>query len=881
MTGDWVVYLVRTIVMAGPGELRAAAEVPIASLTTPLAPAFDAPGWRLEIRRPTGQILATLPHDELRIGRLAEGTASTADDDPDANGVIAGHGLDRPFSTQRTTLYKDAKLELSADPVQALQGWVRDRNRIVIAVSIAVLLVISLAVTLIVTLQRREELEAERRLSQQILEEAIEAMSDGFVMWDADDRLVTCNRRYLELYDKSAPFLTRGAKFEDVIRKGVEAGQYPQAGGDTDKFVADVTAWHRAGEGSFERLLPDGRWLLVTERRTANGGGVGIRTDITALKTVSSELAAANERVRQTMSELQQQNQALTDRDIALRTQNVLFDAALNNMSHGLLMADADGRVIVCNRRFLDLFGLAAETSPQGQELESVLARAENTGSMDASVIGEIRSRQRTLAASRLAGTFVAKAENGHALAITQRPMRDGGFVAIYEDVTEQQRAENRIRFLAHHDPLTRLPNRALFRSSVDGLLQSLTPPDERLALLYLDLDKFKDVNDTLGHPVGDALLEQVGQRLRRCLRESDIVARLGGDEFAIAFLGDDAELAAAHLADRIIRDLGAHYEIGDHVVTIGVSVGVALSDNGPCDADTLMKNADMALYEAKGQGRGTWRQFATAMRDTLHARLELETEMKSAVRNGQFAIAYQPLVSLATGRVSGYEALLRWNHPARGLVSPAEFIPIAEESNRIVDIGAWCIDRALHDMRAAPPDVKLAVNLSPVQLRSDAIVAVVADALQRSGCNPNRLELEITESALIEDSEQIVARLYELHRMGVRIVLDDFGTGFSSLNYLRRFPFQKIKIDKVFVREAIGREDCSAIIASVVGLAEKLGMTTTAEGIETEEQLALVGSLGCTEGQGFLFGRPQPIADALNIGARGQILPRKLARAC
>ncbi len=864
-TGEWAIYVARAIKVPGLEPLMAVAEVPVAALMMPLADIATVPGSKVFVERKNGHIIGSMPNDERLIGqKRPDALVAASEGAANAQGVGLSQSGEM-FEAKRQTLYSDVAVVMQVARSVALAGWAKDRDRLILAVTLVGALVIAVSSVLLTSLIRKARLEEAQQQALAKLQEAVESMSDGFVMWDEEDRLVTCNGIYRGLYAESAQFIKPGVTFEELIRRGVERGQYPQAGSDIDGFVSRIVAWHRAGEGSFERLLPDGRWVLVTERRTQSGGTVGMRTDITQLKTALEELADANARVRETMQTLQDQNDVLRDRDLSLRAQYVLFDAALNNMSHGLLMVDSWQRVIVCNSRFRDIFGIEPGKDLHGEGLHEVFSRkADEPQQKD--LVQEIRDQHRKLAASRSGGTFVVYMADGCAIAITQRPMLDGGFVAIYEDVTEQKKAESRIRFLAHHDSLTNLPNRVMFRADLERKLADLQPGC-RLAVLYLDLDRFKDVNDTLGHQIGDALLEAVGRRLGACLRESDLVARLGGDEFAVALQGtaSEVEACAFPLAQRIIEKLGQPYDLCGQNVTVGVSVGVALVQSGDVDVDTLLKRADMALYAAKGEGRGTYRAFAPQMEARLHSRLQIENDLKSALVNDEFRIVYQPLIALASDEIIGFEALLRWECAERGLVSPAEFIPLAEEMNLIGGIGAWCLERACHDMAVWQGEAKIAVNLSPVQLRSDDIVDVVKSALGRSGLSPSRLELEITESALLEDSEQITARLHRLHALGVRIVLDDFGTGFSSLNYLRSFPFDKIKIDKVFVMEATTRGDCEAIVQSVVQLADRLGMITTAEGIETPEQLALVKRLGCTEGQGYLLGRPQSILSALS----------------
>jgi diguanylate cyclase (GGDEF)-like protein len=682
-------------------------------------------------------------------------------------------------------------------------------------------------------------------------------------MWDSADRLITCNQVYRDLYQVSSPLISRGAKFEDIIRGGVLLGQYPQAGTDVEEFVRRTVQWHRSNRGSVERLLPDGRWLLITERHTTWGGIVGIRTDITALKHASAELTAAHERVRQAMVEAQEHNMALIGRDHALHAQNVLFTAALDNMQHGLLMTDAAQRVIVCNARFLDLFGLSKAAAAPGTATAAVFHSIQLAGSLDGEFATQIEHDQTTLATTSRAGNFVTVDRQGRALRIAQRPMPDGGWIATYEDVTEQQQAEDRIRFMAHHDALTKLPNRVLLRSRLEEALHDRRSRGEELALLYLDLDRFKDVNDSLGHPVGDALLVAAAQRLRLCVRESDIVARLGGDEFAVLYRSPNLPGAALQLGERIIEALSATYDVAERTAVVGASVGVAIAAGPEQDVDSLLRKADLALYQAKAEGRGRCCLFEATMDVQFRARLALEADLRRAVAEQEFEVWYQPIWDLGQNRLCGFEALLRWDTGARGFVSPSTFVPVAEEMGLISDIGTWVLNQACTDAKTLPDHIRVAVNLSPLQLRDDGIVDIVAAALQRSGLAPDRLELEITESALLRDNASTGKLLAQLHGLGLRIALDDFGTGFSSLSHLRSFPFDKIKIDQSFVRDMAIRQDCAAIVESVAGLASKLGMITTAEGVETMAELALVREAGCTQAQGYIFGIPKPLRHA------------------
>ena len=422
-----------------------------------------------------------------------------------------------------------------------------------------------------------------------------------------------------------------------------------------------------------------------------------------------------------------------------------------------------------------------------------------------------------------------------------------------------------RVNFLAHHDPLTTLPNRVTFQDRI-GHAVAHAARGRLSAILCLDLDHFKAVNDTLGHAIGDALLQMVAERLMRCVRETDLVARLGGDEFAIIQADIASSADAGCLAQRVVESVSAPYAINGQHVCIGVSVGIAVLSGATENTAAAMKNADLALYQAKASGRGTFCYFDPSMNESLQARRALELDLRLALSLDQFVLFYQPLVGIASGQVSGFEALLRWRHPTRGLVSPLEFIPICEETGMIHKIGAWVIDQACRDAMRWPGHLNVAVNLSAVQFKNADLVAIVSSALAASGLAAQRLELEITESVLLLDSEATLATLHQLRALDLRISMDDFGTGYSSLSYLQSFPFDKIKIDQSFVRNLTGTGESVAIIRAVTGLSRSLGIETVAEGVETHEQLTLLRSEACTEVQGYLFGRPCPAGDIPNL---------------
>jgi diguanylate cyclase (GGDEF)-like protein len=411
---------------------------------------------------------------------------------------------------------------------------------------------------------------------------------------------------------------------------------------------------------------------------------------------------------------------------------------------------------------------------------------------------------------------------------------------------------------MARHDALTNLPNRVLFR---DKMQQSLDR-GAALAVLFLDLDRFKSVNDSLGHSIGDALLCAVTERLQRVLRRSDMVARLGGDEFAIVQIGARPS-DATDLAGRIIAALSEPFDVLGHQVNIGTSVGIAMAPADGREPDQLLRNADMALYRAKAEGRSTYSFFQPEMDAQMQERRRLELDLRKALAGDQFELYYQPLVDIAGGHVAAFEALLRWNHPERGLIGPDDFIPVAEDIGLIVPLGDWVLRQACRDAARWPAALSVAVNLSAAQFRNPALALSVVSALAQTGLQAKRLELEITETVLLQNDQAVLNALHDVRQLGVRVSMDDFGTGYSSLSYLRSFPFDKIKIDRSFISELGNDEsDCAAIIRAVTRLGSSLGMTTTAEGVETREQLELLRAEGCTQAQGFLFSRPRPASE-------------------
>jgi diguanylate cyclase (GGDEF)-like protein/PAS domain S-box-containing protein len=666
---------------------------------------------------------------------------------------------------------------------------------------------------------------AEARKSHERLREAIDILPQGIVFLDADGRYILWNKKYSEIYSRSSDLFEHGARLQDTIRIGVERGDYPEAIGREEQWIADRLArLYQPGE-RHEQILADGRCILIEERLTEDGGIIGLRVDITELK----------------------------QREASFR---LLFDS---NPVPMIVCALDDGRILGVNDAAVEHYGYSRA------QFEKLTIRSVQAFGAEPPWAGERSSDEqaaRTWKHVRADGSLIDLAIYSRHLVYGDRP----AVLLSLMDITERKRAEARVAFMAQHDGLTGLPNRNLLRQHMDELLVHTRRSAEKVAVLVLGLDSFKAVNDSLGHGIGDKLLRSVAKRLRSTLREEDTVARLNSDEFAVVQSGltrpDDAVL----LARRLLEAIGDPYLIDGHSIVIGASIGIAMAPGDGDDSDKLLKNADMALSRAKNDSRGTFSFFEAGMDARAQSRRRTEIDLREAIQNDVLRPYYQPLIDLVTGRITGFEALVRWPHPERGMIPPAEFIPIAEETGLINALGGLMLRRACMDAARWPDDVHIAVNLSPLQFRVGNLLSVVMDALKQSGLPARRLELEITETLLLEKSSQVLATLHALRALGVRISMDDFGTGYSSLSYLRSFPFDKIKIDQSFVRDLAANRDAQAIVRSIVSLGIGLGVTITAEGVETEAELRCLRAEGCHEAQGFLFSRARPNAEIIAL---------------
>jgi diguanylate cyclase (GGDEF)-like protein/PAS domain S-box-containing protein len=804
-----------------------------------------------------------------------------------------------------------------------------------------------------------------RRRAELLLSEAIEAVPDGFVIYDENDSLAVCNSAYRDAYSHSAPMLTHGVTFEQVIRYGLEQGQYPHAGttkADREAWLVGRMARHRAPSNDALQLLPNGRWMRVRERRTQSGLSVGFRTEVTDLIRQKELLLAVIDNfpggisyidhqlvirhynakfkellgfpdelfahgevtLRQTFEfnarrgeygpgdpdELVAQRMALvslhephqfervrpdgrviavhgtplkgggfvtsyldvterkTMHDELVRASQSASEKAqqlsltLEHMAQGLVMFDARGELSVFNTRYAQLFDLDPTQIHVGMSAIELLRHRDRSGAFRGDPAARLAEMHRRIASGQEFHATLTTPSGRHIQSITA-PIPGGGWVTTHEDITERTAALERINHAAHHDALTGLDNRLSLKREIGKAIERSDHTHEPFSVMMVDLDRFKIVNDTYGHALGDEVLKQVAARMRVCVRTEDIVARLGGDEFAILYrVAPNQHADSVAIGRRLLEQISAPYVIEGKQLIIGASIGIAIAPAHGASTDELMRNADAALYHVKAVGRNALRVFDSELDAVVQARRTLEADLRSALTLGQFELFYQPVVDLQTGAVRSVEALLRWRHPVRGLVGPGEFVPLLEESGLINPVGDWVIEQACRDAIAMPGDIRMAVNVSPVQMRNRSLLGVVSPVLARTGLDPRRLDLEVTESMLLECDEALLGDLRRLRDLGTQIVLDDFGTGYSSLSYIRMFPFDKLKIDKAFVDDLGQSSEADAVICAVIGLTKSLDIISTAEGIETADQATLLRAAGCTLGQGYLFGRPVPVGE-------------------
>jgi diguanylate cyclase (GGDEF)-like protein len=694
-----------------------------------------------------------------------------------------------------------------------------------------------------------------------LIENAINNLSLGLIIFDKKWKVIFCNKRYTEIYRLSSEQVKPGSPVGELIQHRLNLGFKILSNPDepiqqrVGSTVVPTTTVHEFTDGQIIICkvypMPDGGWMATHE-------------DITKQRELSARL--------------KMQQELESEQEEKLRTRNLQFDAAINNMSQGLCFFDGAQRLIVCNDRYLEMYDMSRAGIHASITLAEIVDKRFEVGSFPAMSRDEYLNWRNNIVISAEPTDSIVELRNGRTFKIRHRPMSDGGWVATHEDITEQRRSEVKIEYMAHHDSLTGLANRVLLNERLEHALSQIHG-EEMVAIHHIDLDQFKAVNDTFGHPAGDKLLKIVADRLRGVIRETDTVARMGGDEFVLvqAPIADPAD--ATSLAQRVIRLMSEPYDINGDQAVIGASIGIAVAPVDGLSADKLLRNADLALYRAKGDGRGTFRFFETMMDLQMQTRRIMEQDLRKALPAGEFELYYQPVVNLASNEISGFEALIRWNHPKQGMVAPTTFIPLAEETGFIAPLGEWIIRQACATAAQWPGDLRVAVNISAVQFRSPGLVQVIVGALAASGLSPTRLEIEITETVLLHDKEATLAVLHQLRALGIRIAMDDFGTGYSSLTYLQSFPFDKIKIDQTFVKNITENTGSLNIVRAIAALAHGMGMTATAEGVETREQLDQITSEGCTEMQGFLFSKPLPAREIERLFLSGREAPKVLGR--
>ncbi|WP_448046152.1 bifunctional diguanylate cyclase/phosphodiesterase [Bradyrhizobium liaoningense] len=800
-----------------------------------------AEGTAISLFDSAGKMLARYPHHEELIGQsfrdaplmrkvLTEGGQQTLR----VKSLIDGE--ERLGSAASLTRFPLVIVGTNTTAA-ALADW-RQQTGFMVTTAALSAAVIALILYLIIRQINRQNRDAQERLEAERLrlDTALNNMSQGLILYDAAGYIVTCNRRYVDMFGLSHDVIKPGCHIREAMYHRKERDAFD---GDVEAFCADVMRTVAEGTVSTRiQQLASGRAFQVINTPLAQGGWVATTEDITERRNLEQERDRNYTFLREIIDHIPSQ---ITVKDA--RTRQYLL---LNGVAEQLF---GQSRQDVAGKTAFDIFP------------EALAARITED---DSSALESAKELFKDEHAWQMPGTgprYITSTRIG----IRDEAGEPRYLIHVIEDVTEQRRADEKIAHLAHYDALTDLPNRTLFREQIERELAKVAG-GEQFALLYIDVDEFKGINDSLGHHVGDELLKAIANRLRGCLKQGDLIARLGGDEFAVIQTGIGSPADVLSFLTRIYQAIRQPYRCLGHQLSTDASIGIALAPQDGADLDQLIKNADLAMYGAKANGRRTHRFFEPEMDASAKARLSMELDLRQALVNGGFEIHYQPLVDLRTNEVSGCEALLRWRHPERGMVSPAEFIPIAEDTGLINELGDWVLRMACNEAATWPAHVRVAVNVSPVQLKCDTLSLRIAGALAASGLNPRRLELEITEAVLIRDDEAALSILHQLRSIGVRIALDDFGTGYSSLSYLKRFPFDKIKIDRCFVADIAEESGSPVIVQAVVNIAAASSMTTVAEGVETEAQRDMLRALGCTQMQGYLFSPPKPASEVRKL---------------
>jgi len=680
-----------------------------------------------------------------------------------------------------------------------------------------------------------EEKAAELELTNARFMAALRHMSHGLCLFGPDQRVIVANARYAELYHLTEDQVKPGTALRDILQAREDNGT---------GFATNMDDYVQVNvkQAAEVQRIADGRFISIKRQPMANGGWLTTHEDVTAEK---------------------QSEKLVAEKAAELEVMNTRFSTALSNMAQGLCMFDGNQRLTVWNDRYVEMLKMPAHLAEIGTPLRDILSYRVSNGMRKPIDDPAVQTRVAELLALPPDASRVDELTDGKFVMLTRQPMAGGGWVTLIEDITERRRAEAEIVHLARHDVLTGLANRAEFNARLEEASRRQKRNGGNVTVMMIDLDRFKAVNDTLGHLAGDQLLSEVARRLQSTVRDTDVLARLGGDEFAIIQEGAaDQHEGAVALALRIIEAISAPFGLNGQEVAVGTSIGIAMAPENGVEPDELLKRADLALYSVKSSGRNDYCLFRNEMLEIVHTQQSAERELREAIAQNQFELHYQPVVDIGTRDLTGVECLVRWRHPTKGMIPPDNFIPLAESTGLIVPLGEWILAQACADAANWPVHIKVAVNISAIQFKKGNLFEIILATLVKTGLQPERLELEITETSLLENQEAHLTTIRQLKNLGLSIALDDFGTGFSSINYLTIFPFDKIKIDKSFTRGILSRADCKAVVASSLALAKGLGIITTVEGIETEDQLDYMRAAGVELAQGYLFGKPVPVCE-------------------
>lgn len=841
LTGEWSIYLARRL-STGSGDF---AGLVLGTITLEhLERFFQAislqEGSAVALLRDDGMLLARYPRSE-QLGHIFPLRANKGGGEIPATQPVESpvDGQLRFVSARHLASYP-LWIVVSRTEESVLQSWRSLAEQFTSMALARALFVLFLAWAASRWWHKQRRLTRELRQQNLRFDSALNNMSQGLCFFDGAQRLIVCNNRYVEMYRLDPQRVRPGITLREIVDLRFESGAFPAM--SREEYLAwrdSIAVSDKPSDTTIE--LKDGRTLEIHHRPMSDGGWVATHDDISDRQKLNCRL---------------EQNLKL------LGERTSLLQAIIDNFPGGIGFFDRDLRIVLCNERAKAILDLPERLFADGPPLlEDVLRFNALRGEYGPGDVENQVATKLALARDRTTYHFERERQDGTVLDVRGLPIDNGGFITTYMDITERYCSEAKIAHMARHDALTDLGNRVLLNERLEYLMTRVSR-GEIVAVHLVDLDRFKAVNDTLGHPAGDKLLRLVADRLRPLVRDTDMIARMGGDEFAIVQVALGTPGDAASLAHRVIEAVSKPYDIDGHHLVIGASVGIALAPGDGSSPEVLIRNADLSLYHAKSNGRGTFSFFEPQMDARMQARHAMEIDLRNALARGEFELYYQPMVGLDSNEIRGFEALIRWHHPQNGTVRPDAFIPLAEETGLINPIGEWTIREACATAARWPGGLRVAVNLSPAQFRSPGLANLIVSALTASGLAPERLELEINEMALWEEMEVALDILYQLRGLGVRIAMDDFGTGHSSLNYLQSFPFDRIKIDRSFVKDITDHAGSHRIVRAIAMLAQGFGMETTVEGVENTGQLDAVKSEGCTEMQGFLFSRALPSSE-------------------